>query len=252
MLPLAIVAGMPLNKAREFRVRISNIAPPEGWNLEWVPSRTHRAELKGIWDHVTDLANNADAAGVHILAYHKQGSDRKNYPRQIRYRHRLAWLCISCLYGQDGGDWWLDIEERLRLEGAWRESVRPDHHNHPLILPSESFASTLDPWTVAQRAGSERRISRARAAVDQFLSRHRHPEGWKDDRDLIFDAGGPPHGQAPQDRRWKFTRKLPPGFHFDVKHEQGRRFRLRTAGGETGFFDHYTNVDAHGHVRGGR
>ncbi len=53
-------------------------------------------------------------------------------------------------------------------------------------------------------------------------------------------------------RRWKFTYRLSPGFHFDVSHVAGRRFTLTDAHGERLSFEEYSNVDAHGYVRGGK
>ena len=243
---------MPTSRARRFEQRIASTSTYQAWRLKWVPSRHDQAGIQAVWRTVMDIADATDAAGAHILAYHKAVSDRRRYETAVRFRHRLVWLDHSCLYSPNADRWWLDIEQRLRLEETWREDVRPSHHRHALILPRGTFASCRDPWTTAQRAVKERTISRARSEIEAFARRHRHQGYWRDERELLFDSHGPEHGQAPLVRRWKFTYQLSPGFHFDVRHEHGRRFTLVDADGVSQSFRTYSNVDAHGHVRGGR
>lgn len=251
-MPLAIIAGMPNNKARELRARIDNTPTHQSWRLVWVPSRQNQAGLETVWGNVKDIADVADEPGVHILAYHKKVSGRRLYEGDVRFRHRLIWLDHSCLYSPVADEWWLDIEDRLRLEDAWRAGVRPSNPRHALILPRGTFTSSSDPWKTAQRADTERTVSRARAAIDAFRERHLRQRWWRGERDLAFDPGGAEHGQAPLGRRWKFTYRLSPGFHFDVSHVEGRRFTLTDAHGKRLIFEEYSNVDAHGYVRGGR
>ena len=251
-MPLAIIAGMPNNKARQLKVRIDEKLTHQAWRFVWVPSRQNQAGLRTVWGNVRNIADAADEPGVHILAYHKRVSERGRYEKEIRFRHRLVWLDHSSLYSPVADEWWLHIEERLQLEESWREGVRPSNRRHALILPQGTFTSSSDPWTTAQRADTERTVARAHAAIAAFRERHRHHGRWTDDRGLAFEPGGAEHGQAPLDRRWKFTYRLSPGFHFDVSHLGGRRFTLVDAGGEQLIFREYSNVDAHGYVRGGK
>ena len=251
-MPLAIIAGMPNNKARQLKRRINETSAHGTWRLTWVPARKSQAELRTVWGEVKDIADAADASGVHILAYHKAVSGRSRYEEEIRFRHRLGWLNHSLLYSGSSDEWWLDIEERLRLEEKWRGVVRPSNQRHALVLPSVTFASSQDPWTTAQRAETDRTFARAQCEIDSFGEHHRHRGLWRDENALVFDSYGPEHGHAPQSRQWKFTYQLSPGFHFDVRHEHGRRFTVVDADSEIRSFREYTNVDAHGHVRGGQ
>jgi len=67
---------------------------------------------------------------------------------------------------------------------------------------------------------------------------------------LIFGRDGPPHTGAPFPRGWKFSYRLPDGFHYDVKHLEQRRFfiidavGMRHPSGAKG----YINVDPHGYI----
>lgn len=251
-MPLAVIAGMPNNKAREFRRRIDETSNHGTWRLAWVPSRKDQAGLRTAWDDVKKIVGAADASGVHILAYHKAQSERSRYEKQIRFRHRLVWLDHWLLYGEGRDEWWAQIEEKLQIEETWRESVRPPERRHALILPRGIFASRRDPWTTAQRAETPRAVARAHDEIDSFEEAHRDHGRWRDESGVLFDSGGAEHGVVPENRRWKFTYRLSPGFHFDVRHEAGRRFTVVDANGERQSFREYTNVDSHGHVRGGR
>lgn len=249
---LAVIAGMPRARAAALRDRIAGTQTIEEWSVAWVPSRTDQAELQTCWRDVKDAADAADGSGVHILAYHKDTNDRGQFEKEVRFKHRIVWLDHAWLYDHASDRWWGEIEERLRLEELWRERVRPLSHHHALILPSPTFSAERDPWTIAQRAETEDEFARAQDEIRIFVERYQHRGVWRDDAALLFDSGGAQHGKAPTDRRWKFTHQLPPSFHFDVKHEKRRAFSLVDAEGIRQDFREYTNVDAHGYVRGGR
>jgi len=257
-MPLAIVAGMPKNQARRFKQQIVETGTYREWDLRWVPSRRNQADLSSCWDQAVSIADAASESGAHIFAYHKATGQRDQYEREVLFRHRLVWLDHRSIFDSESDQWLLDIKERLQLEDVWREDVRPRHYSHALILPSEKFtphrkfAVSYNPWTLAQRADTKRKISHARSAIDEFEERHKHKDGWRDEQGLIFASRGPFHGKPTLRLRWKFTHKLQSGFHFDVKHEKGRSFAMETdESGEMTSFKH-TNVDAHGHVRGGQ
>ena len=251
-MPLAVIAGMPNNKAREFKHRIDGSSTYGAWGLTWLPSRRNQAGLRIVWDDVMDIADASDASGVHILAYDKALSGRSRYEEEIRFRHRLVWLDHSRLYGEGRDEWWTQIKEKLLVEDSWRESVRPPDRRHALILPRGTFASRRDPWTTAQRAETPRAVDRAQSEINTFEEAYRRQGRWRDEHGQLFDSGGPEHGVAPENRRWKFTYHLSPGFHFDVQHEAGREFTVIDANGDDHSFREYTNVDSHGYVRGGQ
>ena len=251
-MPLAIIAGMPSGKANELQAHLPFPETNEDWSLAWIPARSNSADLGSCWKDVQAQADSTTASGTHILAFHKVISERAQYEEEVRFRHRIVWLTHSLLYPPAGDEWWTEIEERLHLEAAWRRDVRPQSQHDALILPSGVFASTRDPWTRAQRAQTEAEFAQARAEIRIFSERHRHQGLWRDDNSLVFDSSGAQHGQAPPNRRWKLTYRLPAAFHFDVRHEARRTFSIADGLGGHRTFREYTNVDAHGHVRGGR
>lgn len=95
-------------------------------------------------------------------------------------------------------------------------------------------------------------IARQRS-IRRFVREHRKGSGWIDTCRLLFDRGAP-HGVhgMPSWRQQKLGFRLPNGFHFDVKHEQGRSFRLSDSDGTRHEFNTYANLDPHEFVRHGR
>src|SRR5207249_6144647 len=93
-------------------------------------------------------------------------------------------------------------------------------------------------------------------AVDDFRGRHWLPvpaggRRWVDSSNRIFDHTGARHGRPPFPRGWKYSYRIPDGFHFDVTVLDDRAFVLCDALGANHTADAggYLNVDPHGYVR---
>jgi len=84
-----------------------------------------------------------------------------------------------------------------------------------------------------------------------YLRKQAHYQ-WIDDRDLIFGRNGSRHADAPFPRGWKFSYRLPDGFHYDVVHLERRKFSLTDIGGALHITvaNGHLNIDPHGYVRG--
>jgi hypothetical protein len=106
-------------------------------------------------------------------------------------------------------------------------------------------------------------IDSARAAVLKFEHIHWRkvvPEAhipskylWVDSKDRCFDHSQARHGVAEFPRNWKYSFELTDGFHYDVRHLEGRAFQLYDADGSAHGAERnsYINIDPHGVVRKG-
>ena len=255
--PLAILAGVSLGVyQRSQRWKPSH----RGWDIRVVSSQQHaRAELQSIWKRVLSEydANSGSAHGTHLLLAHDREDQRPDFERDLWARSiRAVWLPreVSTQYGSE--DCRRAIARLLRFEELWRTRIRPTL-NTPLILPEPAFtadSSVRDSWKRARKVHSDRdNLDAVGASIRRFSERHRQGQVWLDRDKLVFQSGAP-HGThgLPGWRAQKLTCQLPKGHHYDVKHERGRAFDLSDHGGSTHRFDTYTNVDAHGFVRGGQ
>jgi len=145
----------------------------------------------------------------------------------------------------------------LAEEEIWSSRVKPTSIGSPLLLPECSFdvgGGHRNMWRHARSYGDTLNIEGAAKAVRDFervyLRKAAHYQ-WIDDRDLIFGRDGPRHADAPFPRGWKFSYRLPDGFHYDVKHLEQRKFTLSDAAGvrHASGAKGYINIDPHGYVR---
>jgi hypothetical protein len=128
----------------------------------------------------------------------------------------------------------------------------------PLLLPECSFSvgrGHKQLWRHARSYGDQANIEGAVKAVREFIRvylRKQEHYQWIDDRDLIFGRNGPRHAEAPFPRGWKFSYRLPDGFHYDIKHIEGRKFSVTDGAGtlHSSAAEGYINIDPHGYVRG--
>ena len=253
--PLAVVAGVSLGSYRRSDWRPSRT----GWVIRVLPGQQLRhGNLREIWNRVLHVGDvKSTDAGVHFLLAHDREDERPVFRRELRRRSlRAVWLDrhLSRQYGSN--DFRQAIDGLLEFEEAWRQRLRPNL-NSPLLLPESAFeaeANVRDTWRrVHDVVVGHDNISAVGEAVQRFFREHRKGSGWTDTRKLLFSRGAP-HGlhDLARWRRQKLGFSLPSGFHFDVKHEQGRSFRLIDQDGTRHEFDAYTNVDPHGYLRGGR
>jgi hypothetical protein len=120
---------------------------------------------------------------------------------------------------------------------------------------SESAAGTkISGVTPAATATKETLFGAAKAVreFERIYLRKEEYYQWIDDRDLLFGRNGPRHAEAPFPRGWKFSYRLPDGFHYDIKHLEERKFSITDVAGtlHTTAAKGYINMDPHGYVRG--
>ncbi len=252
-MPLCLLAGVP----KPIGLRHRGYSPGiPGWEVIVLPSPLNQASVVRSWSAVLECADRAEEAGAHILGFHPRIQDRGEFEATVYGRHRLVWLDEHRL-GEYGTEQFTDYIERiLDFESRWREALRPSETRHALILPEPSFepdAALRNAWARAQRVQTESdSLERVSALLSSLRARHYSDGVWQDRVGLVFDPGGPRHGEATREWRWKYTYLVPAQFHYDVRAVGNRGFRVRDRFGDVHSFREYTNVDCHGFVRGGR
>ena len=259
---LAILAGLSAQQQKRVRIafRQHAVAVRRGWDLEFVPASGMRA---GIGErqvrHLTELASDCGAA--HVLAFSQQdGANKKRVREEIGTYFRLVWMPSSLLslIGSDIVQFVTAINAYLEQEEEWEDVVMPQDTRSPLLLPERSFNAALvckGLWTQARAFGDKGNIRAAANAITRFQDNHwrRTAAGrrcWTDELSLVFDHSGPRHGQAPHPREWKYSFRIPDGFHYDVAASDGRGFRLCDVFGlsHSVAAGRHVNMDPHGYV----
>ena len=255
--PVAVLAGVSLGSYQRSDWRPGR----KGWHIHVLPGQQPaHGNLSDIWKRVLkvsdEFAERTDA-GVHFLLAHDKAHERPKFRRELRRRSlRTVWLekPLSRQYGS--GEFREALNRLLEFEEQWRQSLRPEL-NSPLLLPESAFtaaASVQSMWKRVQDvAVGQDNIRAVSDSMQRFIREHRRHSGWIDTRRLLFGRGAQ-HGEHGLSnwRKHKLGFSLPSGFHFDVQHDQNRRFRLRDQDWTYNEFNVYTNVDAHGFLRGGQ
>ena len=253
--PLALVAGIP----KGLHQRTPQEPSCDGWDVRTIPSmKPGKCDFSRIATRVFNEADEAETSshdGVHLIVAHE--GHRDQFKEDLRFRcYRVAWLppASAKQYGDPAFE--DALCNLLAFEASWRTTLRPTI-NSPLLLPEGQFAaedSTKDMWERVFGVGQTKDdLGAVEETIARFRRHHRHKQGWRDTKALVFDRHGPPHGThgLPTWRRRKFTFALPAGFHFDVTHERGRRFELTPAEGTRESYHSHANIDAYGYARGG-
>ncbi len=237
-------------RRRGYKLTIDN------WNVHLCPSRTPKSDLFSCWNDVLSLANESSHGGAHILAFHNVWGDHEFFDAKVYGRHRLVWLDSSDLatYGTEA--FAARIQTLAKFEETWRDSIRPKDPRSPLLLPEPCFEPKPDlcgVWRQAHKLRRDRgRIAEVVALIERFREDHYSKGCWVDDGGRVFDPGATRHAiHVPPGRRWKFAFEIPPGFHFDVRMRKGGDLSICDSEGVRYRFTTYTNVDCHGHIRGG-
>ena len=219
--------------------------------------RSRNEGLDSCWSDVLTLAHGATGEGAHIIAFHPRESDRPSFERYLRDRHRISWLDKNTIQQYGTCVFTERVREISQFELSWRDKLRPSISS-ALMLPEPSFvphSACANMWTRVRRVSLERDdLHRVRGVVDQFTIRHRHVQGsWKDADQKTFTKQEYHAGEHLEEEWfWKFTAKLPRGFHFNVSRPDGRPMDIRDLDGHVVKRTVYANVDPHGSVFGGR
>lgn len=263
-MPTAIIFGLPKPQADRIKGEIKKSAYSWGgsWSVHFVPPTGAHGQIREA--DIKVVLTNASKAGdsVHVFAITNQGGDRK---KEIA-AHFLPYFRFRWLPGQ-----WLAlpypspeefiarVNETLVDEDEWRQIVQPQDVGAPLLLPEHSFSTKLaDLWGLATKYGEGCNTGCARRK-EEFKRVHYKPHTsekhakdyfWTDEGMKIFDHTQEPHGEAPGLRRWKYSFQIPSGFHYDVRHADGRKFTVTGAiRSESVKAGGYVNLDSHGHFR---
>ncbi|MGO9412654.1 MAG: hypothetical protein ACLQCB_18135, partial [Spirochaetia bacterium] len=143
-------------------------------------------------------------------------------------------------------------------EDFWEERIKPNATSSPTLIPESSFATSRfrDLWTRVESYGDMGSLEGVPGLIDRFtvevLKQIDDDKAWVDERDLVFSFRGARHAVAPFPRNWKYSYPIPDGFHYDVKHRNGRGFTIRNINMDHRSFPAgaHINVDPHGEIRG--
>ena len=253
-LPLAIIAGISLGAYRRAKTPMHRC----GWRVQVIPSEyDNRHDIKAIWKKAMGVMDEAQCDGVHIFLAHDRDrhSKRSTFTELKERSYRAVWLPLELCrrYGQP--IFAEAFDEMLEFEEQWRASIRPDVAS-PLLLPETAFEAARHSSEIWKRAQTVHRqhdkICHVAKVISRFRREHRKGEHWIDKQRLAFSHGPHHASHVSAWRKRKLTFGIPTGFHFDVRHEKSRPFKLRNQDRIPNDYNEYTNVDPHGYVRGGR
>lgn len=209
--------------------------------------------------HAERLINLADKHdGAHIFAV--SGRGEPNWETVIRPHFRLRQISASAI-GRTGRGEFDPLCEELKLatdeEDYWISSIKPQESGAPLVLPYIFSANreVREMWRLAEGYNSRRNLEAAAVMIERFRRVHRQSIGagktpWIDGEDWIWNDSGARHGMAVFPEDWKYSYRLPDGFHFDVSCQKGTKKRFRDAHGAQHAVSTHVNVTAHGTIRG--
>ncbi|MBI4179172.1 hypothetical protein HY522_07110 [bacterium] len=220
-----------------------------------------RAEVRGAEvEKAIREANNH--VSPHVLGLSLQDAAVKaDIGRKIRPYFRFIWLANRVLghFPHSVGSFIEAVNTVLEQEDLWAETVKPRDTASPLLLPACSFEADGQChgiWGAAEQFGDAGNIVGAARAIHRFHAIHwqstrEGPRRWKDLSSRVFNHMGPAHGIAPFPRGWKYSFRLPDGFHYDVTEAEGRAFVLLDIANVRHAVEkgRYLNIDPHGYVR---
>jgi len=263
-MPLAIIFGLVKGQSDRIKAHAKQLGTTfrEGWTIRFLHASGATRNIRES-DVRAALAEARRATEpVHILAITNQGGGVKSdLARAFIPIFRFRWLPSEWLSlpHPTPMEFISRVNELLIDEEDWRARVQPKDHASPLLLPQITFATSLDDiWELATRYGEGNNIGCERRLL-AFHQCHwrRHSSGhyarksfWTDDDNRVFDHTGAQHAPAPVERAWKFSYRIPEGFHYDLRHAQGRKFVARGAVTNKQVENEgYVNIDPYGYFR---
>lgn len=253
-MPVLLIVGISPGLAKTNK---SYSPSTSDWTAKTIPSRSKNPDLSTCWGRVLQFADSSVPDGCHILAFHPRQDEYPKFHQTLKSRHRLVWGDSAQLreYGQSG--FFKYVDSLLDFEKVWRTQIRPAGMISPLVLPQPSFKAGGKfsyAWDRSHYVSLLKdSISDIADLLKAFRREFRRRGVWIDDNDIEFKSATASglHAVAPVSRQWKFTLKLHPQFHYDVRHQRGGKFTLTDAEGNRSRFNKHANVDAHGYLRGG-
>lgn len=260
-MPTFILAGFQRTLARGIKKALDGGASQfAGWTA--VPFVGHQNDAHDIGLHQVDelLMLAGDNDGAHIFGVSTLKS-RDLVKAQLSPFFRFRWLDAKPLSLVGSGNETTLLEMLRHVvdeERFWRDYVRPNNSASPLTLP-DIFACQRDlkeMWRLSQSYNNLGHLETATKMIHQFSSRHRQRldgfqnRPWQADDNWIWDDHGERHGRAPFPKDWKYSLRLPDGFHFDVSTQLKGKSHFVDRHGNRHPYKKHINVTAHGEVRG--
>lgn len=260
-MPRGLIVGLPYeyqNRVNKFLEGKDNVWP-EDWTVSFLPSRSrNRVVLTAT--RVLEALDEQENEGAHVYAFRPYRADGASIREALLPYFRFLWLPGQWLgYFPEQVSMVVDqITSWLTVESEWASRVKPENHRSPLFLPETSFhaARRLQSlWNAARQRAEGGGITGAARLIQEFREYHfRSADGrrlWVDEQELAFDHTGPRHGQTAYPRNWKYSARIPDGFHYDVKSRTRRSFSVSDPSGKSHEAPSggHVNVDPHGHVR---
>lgn len=258
----AILLGIPEPYVARLRHALETHGGIPGvWTVKYIPAPKRLSEITNAsLKQARKIADEHDTP--HIFGFSIQ-QNRSDWASQLVPYFRFRWCDqlvskLNHLATPDPGPFLTQFAADLAEEEQWTLRVKPADMGSPLLLPECSFDAGTphrDLWRHARSYGDPNTVEGAEKAIREFeriyLRKSVHYQ-WVDRRDLVYGRNGPRHADAPFPRGWKYSYRLPPGFHFDVTQTEKRKFYLFDAEGlrHSAVSGGYINIDPHGYVRG--
>jgi hypothetical protein len=233
-----------------------------GWNFQLFPGESSKESSISARQVDNLLQMACGESGAHIFGLSTERT-RGEIEEKISPYFRFRWLETNCIGDVGRGsveDFLARIKEALEEEDIWLCHVKPDDFSSPLILP-EMFSAKGECskiWRLSRSYGNHGHLMAASEMIKRFTRGYRRRvDGylntpWLDERKWIWNDEGPRHGIPAFPKNWKYSYRLPDGFHFDVSPQnnqnavffdtQRRPHRFSKKG--------YLNITVHGEVRG--
>lgn len=259
-----IIAGLPATPQRQLKAAVSRepSALRPGFALQWLSARNKRAGIaEAQVEQLLSLADRHSASSVLVVAQ-RPTSDSERVVARVRAHFRARLISASVLeqINPDPIRAVQALNIHLEIEERWCDVLMPRSESDALLLPETSFLAQSeyrDAWRAAVMAASVVQIGDVARYVENFEEAHRSAAATGVARHFVcaselrwVDAGAR-HGRAPFPMYWKYSFRIPEGFHYDVTSQRGRAFTIRDAAGadhRRGASEH-ANVDPHGSVR---
>lgn len=263
-MPTAIILGLPKPQADRIKgaLKKANLSWGEGWLVHFVPPTGKKSHILAADIRVALTSADRADESAHIFGITNQGGDiKKQIAAQFVPQFRFRWLpgqWLALPYPSPE-EFIHKVNEIFFDEDDWRQAVQPKNISSALLLPQTAFSTKLsDLWDLAAKYGEGCNVGCARRN-EEFERLHYKPHTsgarardyfWTDDDQRVFDHTREQHGQAPESRRWKYSFRIPTGFHYDVRHATGRKFVVTGATrSEVVKAGGYVNLDSHGYFR---
>lgn len=261
-MPTFILAGLQRSLVRQVKKELLTHKGRFGnWTPLLIPSyRNNQAGFnRELVQEVCNRASEHEGAPIFALS---DDRDRHVAENALKPYFRFRWLETRTVRQVGIGNsepLVAHLERAIVEETLWEQTIKPIHWSSPLILPTvfHPIRELADIWRLANSYNDVENTKAAQRMIARFKREHRRKiddysgSPWVDVGHWIWDDAGARHGEAEFPTNWKYSYRLPHGFHFDVQSEgnlntvfsdvNGARHTLKKG---------YLNVTAHGLVRG--